>query len=336
MKKMRLKKKVMCMALAVIMTFTMVMMYATETFAKESDSADWMAGIDPQTKLSAISMPGTHDSCTQYVSLSYIFQCQNTSVKTQLENGYRYLDMRLVVDEKEDKPALVMKHNFANCRTGKSPFSSKLYFDSVVDDTITFLQEHPTETVIMCMKAENGDDSIKDVQKLLYQKIDENPELWYVTNEIPTLDEVRGKIVLATRFEDALGVGAGRMGLQFDWTDQGDRTVVDIPYVLSMINAEQKLWVQDRYNYNADDKVDAVVDDLENCQASDDTFSLNFTSTSGSGKVGHPKKYATAINNYLLEYQWKANTCYGVVIVDFASEELARCIYETNELTNKK
>ena len=155
--------------------------------------------------------------------------------------------------------------------------------------------------------------------------------MWYLANEIPTLDEARGKIVLATRFEDKMGVGESRSGLHFYWEDQGDRTVVDVPYVLSVVNDTTSLWVQDRYNYDTADKLDAIVDNLENCQATDDTFSINFTSTSGSGKVGHPKKYASTINEYLLSYDWKENTCYGIVVVDFASDKLAKCIYGTND-----
>lgn len=298
--------------------------------AKDSGSADWMGALSGETKLSAISIPGTHDTCTQFVTLSYIFQCQDKSVAGQLEDGYRYFDLRLVVDEKDDKPALVIKHNFASCRKGKSPFSDKLYLEDVLADVSAFLNEHPTETVILCMKAENGDDSITDVQKLLYEQIEKNESQWYLQNSIPTLDEVRGKMVLATRFADELGVGATRKGLNFDWRDQGDTTVVDEPYALSMINEGEKLWVQDRYNYDTTDKVNAIVDDLENCQAADDSFSLNFTSTSGSGKVGHPKKYATSINKFLTEYDWQDDTCYGIIVVDFATEKLAKCIYETN------
>lgn len=304
--------------------------YTPSLYAKEGKAADWMAELTDDVRISEISIPGTHDTCTQYVSLGYIFQCQDTGVTQQLENGYRYMDMRIVLGEKDGEEALVMKHNFASCKTGKSPFASKLYFRDVAEDVVTFLKQHPTETVILCMKAENGDDSVKTVQKLLYEIVDENPEYWYLKNQIPSLSEVRGKIVLATRFEDALKVGEERCGLCFDWKDQGKKEVVDIPYVQSQINQEESLWVQDRYNYDTQDKIDAVVDNLENCQTAEDTFSLNFASTSGSGTVGHPKKYATAINRYLLDYEWQKQTCYGVVIVDFATEPLARCIYETN------
>ncbi len=298
--------------------------------AKTTTSTDWMADVDGEQKLSEVSIPGTHDTCTQYVSLGYIFRCQDTGVKEQLENGYRYLDMRLVLDEKDGEDTLVLKHNFASCRTGKSPFSSKLYYEDVEKEVLDFLKEHPEETVIMCMKAENGDDSVKELQTLLYSYIDKNPEKWYTKNEIPTLDEVRGKVVLATRFEDELGVGEDRRGLNFGWEDQGDKEVVDVPYVQSMINDNERLWVQDRFNYDTRDKIEAIVDDMENCQASEDTFSINFTSTTGSKAVGHPKKYAATINQYLKDYQWKKGTAYGIIVVDFASEDLARCIYKTN------
>lgn len=303
----------------------------TQVQAAEKEITNWMADIDGETMLSAISIPGTHDTCTQYVGLRYIFQCQNTSVAEQLEDGYRYMDMRLVLDGEGEEQTLILKHNFSKCKKSNALFAKALTLSDVLRDVYAFLEENPTETVIMCMKAENGKDDVAEVQKLLYKQIDANADMWYLANEIPTLDEVRGKIVLATRFEDKMGVGESRSGLHFYWEDQGDRTVVDVPYVLSVVNDTTSLWVQDRYNYDTADKLDAIVDNLENCQAADDTFSINFTSTSGSGKVGHPKKYASTINEYLLSYDWKENTCYGIVVVDFASDKLAKCIYGTND-----
>lgn len=326
------KKKIISAWLTLLILCTAWMCNDAVLFAEEAGSEAWMATLDDETKLSAVTIPGTHDTCAQYVSLRYIFQCQDTSVEEQLENGYRYLDIRIALAEKDKEPALVIKHNFTVCRKGASPFSDKIYLEDVIADVEAFLEENPTETVILCMKAENGDDDIAQVQKLLYGQIEKNENRWYLKNEIPTMDEVRGKMVLATRFEDEIGVGEERRGLNFNWIDQGDKTVVDEPYVLSMINETEKLWVQDRFNYNTDDKINAIVDDLENSQAADDTFSLNFTSTTGSKAVGHPKKYATAINRYLMEYDWQQSVSYGILIVDFATEELARCIYQTNDL----
>ena len=180
------------------------------------------------------------------------------------------------------------------------------------------------------MKAENSKDDVAEIQKVLYETIDKDPERWYLKNEIPTLGEVRGKIVLATRFDDKLPVGFQRCGLYFGWADQGDRTVLSDPTANSVINRRETLCVQDRYNYDTDDKIDAIHTCLDNSQAAEDTFFLNFTSTSGSGKVGHPKEYAKRINLDLYDYDWQAGTAYGVVIVDFAPKKIAEKIYQTN------
>ncbi len=288
--------------------------------AISATSLDWMKNVDGSTKLSNISIPGTHDSATQYVSLSYIFKCQDTSIMTQLENGYRYLDMRLVLDEDD----IILKHNFARCKETNSLFSKALTLDDVLTDVYIFLEQNLSETIIMCMKAENGKDDTALLTALLNKRIEEKKEYWYTPNVIPTLDEVRGKIVLATRIKD------DDRGLNFRWIEQGDRTVLEDPVARSNINDNAFLYVQDRYNYDTIDKINAIKYCLENSLASDDSFFLNFTSTSGSGKVGHPKKYADSINKYMMTYPFKANTCYGIIIVDFASQELAQKIYNTN------
>lgn len=314
-----------CMVLSVFAGIT-----APSAMAASISSTDWMETVPDETKLSNMSIPGTHDSCTQYVDMRYIFQCQDASVATQLIYGYRYLDMRLVLEKRSGQETLVLKHNIARCKTSNSPFAGTLTLDDVLRDVSAFLDVHPTETVILCMKAENSKDDVAEIQKVLYETIGKDPERWYLKNEIPTLGEVRGKIVLATRFDDKFPVGFERCGLYFGWADQGNRTVLSDPTANSVINGRETLCVQDRYNYDVDDKITAIHTCLDNSRAADDTFFLNFTSTSGSGKVGHPKEYAKHINLDLYDYDWQAGTAYGVVIVDFAPKKIAEKIYQTN------
>lgn len=284
--------------------------------AKENSSSNWMENISGDTKLSALSIPGTHDSATQYVSLSPIFQCQDTAIKTQLENGYRYLDIRLVLKNDD----LILKHNFAKCRKDKSIFSTSLTLDDELNDIYTFLDQNPSETVIFCVKKENSKDDLNKVKSILNSKINTNS--WYIENRIPTLDEVRGKIVLATRFKN-------EYGLYLNWEEQGDRTILDVPHKKEDINVSESLFVQDRFNYGVEDKIQAIEYCLENSMSNDSTFYLNFTSTSGKGKIGHPRNYAKKINAYLKEYDWQKKN-YGILIVDFADQELAHKIYLTN------
>ncbi|MDD7181729.1 MAG: phosphatidylinositol-specific phospholipase C domain-containing protein [Bacilli bacterium] len=288
---------------------------------------DWMAEIDGKTKLSNIFLPGTHDSCTQFIGLSYVFRCQNSSIKAQLENGYRYLDIRLALDE-DNTDKLILKHNFSKCRRSGSLFSSTLYLDHVVDDVYSFLNHHPSETVIMCMKNEEPKDDVSQVKKALFEVIEKKKESWYLSNRIPTMDEVRGKIVLATRIDDKKD--DQDKGVQFFWDDQGDREVLSVPHKEHAITEKESVFVQDRYNYDVSDKIEAIRHGLSNCKASDESFYLNFASTSGKGKIGHPVKYAKTINDFLYNYNWKEKNCYGVVIVDYATRKLAEKIYRTN------
>lgn len=319
-----------CALLMCMMVCVFAGLAATPAEAADVRAVNWMENIPDETKLSSMSIPGTHDSCTQNVDMRYIFQCQDASIATQLKYGYRYLDMRLVLEKRSGQETLVLKHNIARCKISDSPFARTLTLADVLKDVYAFLGEHPSETVILCMKAENSKDDVAAVQKALYAMIDQASERWYLKNEIPTMGAVRGKIVLATRFDDKLQVGSDRCGLYFGWTDQGDRTILDDPTADSVINGRETLYVQDRYNYDVDDKITAIHTCLDNSRAADDTFFLNFTSTSGSGAVGHPKEYAKDINLDLYAYAWETGKAYGVVIVDFGPKKIAEKIYGTN------
>lgn len=319
-----------CALLMCMMVCVFAGLAAMPADAADVRAVNWMENVPDETKLSSMSIPGTHDSCTQNVDMRYIFQCQDASIATQLKCGYRYLDMRLVLEKRSGQETLVLKHNIARCKVSDSPFARTLTLADVLKDVYAFLNEHPSETVIMCMKAENSKDDVAAVQKALYEMIDQASERWYLKNEIPTLGAVRGRIVLATRFDDKLQVGSDRCGLYFGWADQGDRTVLTDPTAESVINGRETLCVQDRYNYDVGDKITAIRTCLDSSRAADDTFFLNFTSTSGSGAVGHPKEYAKDINLDLYAYEWEAGKAYGVVIVDFGPKKIAEKIYGTN------
>ena len=103
-----------CMVLSVFAGIT-----APPAMAANISSTDWMETVPDDTRLSNMSIPGTHDSCTQYVDMRYIFQCQDASVATQLIYGYRYLDMRLVLEKRSGQRA-------ARPPTLRSPGHSRL------------------------------------------------------------------------------------------------------------------------------------------------------------------------------------------------------------------
>ena len=66
-----------------------------------------MSKLKDETPLSALSIPGTHNSPTHHTALPSV-RCQAVGVKEQLNNGVRFLDLR-VQPENADDPSKVDK-----------------------------------------------------------------------------------------------------------------------------------------------------------------------------------------------------------------------------------
>lgn len=288
---------------------------------KPSDypNSDWMSHINGELKLSEINIPGTHDSGAQYIFPSYILRNQNSSIEEQLLNGYRYLDIRVSLWR---KGGLRITHDVGTCREAKSFYSTPLTFEKIVETSLDFLAYHSDETIIMAVKPENSDDDITALTELIEDAISKNPDKWYTDNKIPTLNEARGKIVLARRYD-------GKSGISFPWSDQGSEEVLSNPLSMDYINESEKIFVQDRYHYEFEDKWDAVLYSMNNCPAGRDALALNFLSAS-VGTIPHPFTFAKKINERFLELKLDKGKQYGIIIFDFGTPEEAAKIIETN------
>ena len=283
-------------------------------------SADWMARLDDDLLLSEITLPGTHDSATQYVQLAWFSKCQSLSIQDQLEAGFRYLDIRLGADGER----LMLMHGFTKCKT--SAFGGALYLDEVLDQCCAFLDAHPTETVVFAVKQEHGDESVADFQRLLDAYVRQSPEHWLLSDTIPTLGEARGKLVLLRRWEDEAGLGAAA-GIPLLWPNQNGHDDTSLNTAMTD-NGSYLLWVQDRYEYDAADKWTAFLAGLEQNGAEEGDLAIHFLSTKGTAAYGHPWGFARELNAKLLEKP--SAELSGWIVVDFASPALAAHIYESN------
>ncbi|MBQ5430498.1 MAG: hypothetical protein IIU28_02450 [Lachnospiraceae bacterium] len=331
MKRLFCKRLVSVVLLVAVVVTGCVGSGAIRAFAEGAEmvqTTEWMMNIPDDTSLSSITIPGTHNSGSAHIFPGYFLQCQNLSIADQLVRGYRYLDVRLGIDGRGKKAALSFKHSIGDCRTKGSIFSKKLYLSQVLEQVYAFLEAHPSETVIFCVKDEVAEDDPKEFENLLFTEINKHRGKWYLGDQIPSLGTVRGKVVLASRFPDANLYGA--TGLKFDWEKQDNTDPVDLPYEIGSLNNTQKIWVQDRFRYNTEEKIDAVMDMISNVQADDSTFTLNFLSTVGDGWMPHPKHYAQIINEELLKTKLYPNTSYGVIVVDYGTKDIAQHIYMSN------
>ena len=288
-------------------------------------SAAWMARLDDGLPLNRLTLPGTHDSATQYVQLAFFSKCQGLSVGEQLEAGYRYLDIRLGEDAESGR--LKLMHGFTECKTGFGPQSEVLYLDAVLEQCYRFLAAHPTETVVFAVKQEHGDLSVAEFQTLLDGYIRQAPNGWLLSDSIPSLGQARGKLVLMRRYADEAGLGA-RAGIPFLWEDQPGTEDTSL-HTAANDNGTYTLWVQDRYEYDSAAKWAAFRAGLDNGAGVKDV-SLNFLSTKGSRTYGHPFRYAQVLDSKLMATALPAGSFYGWIVVDFGSAPLAKHIYGAN------
>ena len=317
----------LCIVLIAAVFFVIIPMTETRSNIEIEGSQNWMAEIPDEQSLEEIYIPGTHDSASKNAQLGYFSKCQSSDIYTQLNDGYRYLDIRLGVRETKDGTVLTLYHGFCKCQKGPWPWSALLDLDDVLSSCYTFLEENPTETVVFAVKMEQGKDEVQ-FQKLLHEYIDKTPDKWFLSDTIPALGECRGKLVLMRRYEDANNLGRSA-GIQLFWEDQGGNDDVS----LSVAREEQDnylLLVQDRYKYSAEDKWNAFKASLKSSSASEKHLLLTFLSTNGTPAYGHPYSYARDLNKRFLAEDFTVFTDPFWAVVDFSDALMAQKIYKLN------
>ncbi|KAF1833575.1 1-phosphatidylinositol phosphodiesterase precursor [Decorospora gaudefroyi] len=162
------------------------------------DYTSWMAALPDTLPLSAISIPGTHNSHTHYRALPSV-RCQIHDITTQLENGIRFLDIRVQPAHATDttiKDLYLVHGAFPVSLTGSK------YLEPVLSTIYEFLATHPSETIILSLKREGaGNATDAHLSQILDEHyISPQSQTWYTGTTIPYLGAARGKIVLLRRY----------------------------------------------------------------------------------------------------------------------------------------
>jgi 1-phosphatidylinositol phosphodiesterase len=276
---------------------------------------NWMNRLDGNKKLTEITIPGTHDSAT-YDTVFMPAQCQKMSFTDQLNSGIRFLDFRLKRGFDADKDHVLWFYH--------GSLGLNLHFGQVINMLVDFLQRHPSETILMCVKNES-DPSSESKQEKFYNDfnitISNNyPSFFYRENRIPTLDEVRGKIVFVKRFATGT-VDSSKDGLNLFSQWPNDSTT-------SFENNGIKYYVQDNY-YNwgkeREDKFTQHVKPALIAAANGEQDRLYFNFSSGTGFSGgvlpdttRPWDLAKVVNPLFLEYiRQHPKGRYGIIPMDY-------------------
>jgi len=273
----------------------------------------WMSNLQDATPLSALSIPGTHNSPTYHKALPSV-RCQAVNIRRQLENGIRFFDIR-VQPEAPTSSKLVLVHAvFPVSLTGQKTFADLL------STIFVFLDANPSETLIMSVKREGvGNMSDEQVARILYEHHTNNPtqsDRWYTKPSIPTLGAVRGKIVLMRRLaiDDSLHSHNNNLGWAIDaecWADNtahdlhGQVCVQDFYEVLEAVQIARKIEYCKEHLQRAAECVASLPGIT--CDAANPVpaqpFFLNFLSASNFWKVGcWPDRIAAEVNPRMLEW----------------------------------
>ena len=174
----------------------------------------WMSHLKGIYTLDRYTIPGTHDSGTKNTG-DGAAHTQNFGIYDQLQDGIRFLDIRLDGVTAFDNE-LVVKHGCILCF---------LNFSDVLNDCKTFLASNNRETIIMLVNASGClfNDIASRFENYLAQDAYKN--LFYLGDTLPTLDQVRGKVVLFRRFEADTSDAPLGIDLSSGWLDNATFTL---------------------------------------------------------------------------------------------------------------
>ena len=149
-----------------------------------SATSAWLSFLSSSTPISSISMPGTHDTMA-YVG-GPLCETQEWSLKTQLEAGVRYLDIR----NRRWGKRFTIHHGLCFL------FAT---FEDVLKEITAFLDKNEQETIIMRVKEEFVPRFASESFQKIWNRYMDRYRKYFVGDlgsRIPTLGEVRGKIIV--------------------------------------------------------------------------------------------------------------------------------------------
>lgn len=300
-------KKIFFTSIGVILLALIISIFAMVPIDKSHNaySKNWLKNVDDNAKITEVSLPGTHDSGATHSIADVAGKCQDLSIKTQLEIGVRFFDLRLQLVNDEFK----IVHSFVD---------QNLKFSTVLKDLYSFIKENSSEYLIISIKEEASPvNSTLWFDEALIRDFEEYKDVFMINeNKLPeTVKEARGKIYLLSRFSGDIGIPA-----HYGWAD-------DCSFEFDNI------FVQDNYNIqNIEDKKSDILNAINYANTNKNKLVLNFTSCYLD--PGFPPLYAgtaaLAINPWFLETIKETKDNLGIIVADFITESLAKAIYMRN------
>jgi len=266
----------------------------------------WMKELHNDWPLPVLSIPGTHNSPTCYTALPSV-RCQAVGVTEQLQNGVRFLDIRVSAEPEDDNLTLVHSA-FPISLTGNK------YLGDMCNEIYEFLEKNPSETIIMSLKREGTGKGTDEQMSKHFKKnyVDKKRDFWWTEPKVPTLGQARGRIVIMRRhaLDNELKKCWDGRGFGIDaqhWPDNcedgkvgdGHIRVQDFYEVSESQNVEKKI----DFSRGQLERAAEQLFELGKRDAKHPPFFVNFLSASNFFNAScWPERIAAKVNPAIVEY----------------------------------
>ncbi|NP_001373292.1 1-phosphatidylinositol phosphodiesterase-like isoform X1 [Danio rerio] len=245
----------------------------------------WMKTLDDSKLISHITIPGTHDTMALHGGPAA--ECQSWSLEDQLKAGIRYLDLRVNGNDLKLVHGVISQHTT---------------FSDAIDTIKSFLSQHKTEAVLVRVKHQSNGPFPANV----LNELKNDPDCW-VSDKIPRIREVRGKIVFVQKNNFKLGI----VLLETDEKDD---------YKVSHVKIKEA------------EITDHLNEALKDCKA--DIAVLSYSSGTGWPLLrleNTPKRVAKEINPWLYNHlqdlsEQNPKVCFGILAMDFPGFDLIQLL----------
>ena len=307
----------------------------------EMTMANWMSMLPDDKKLLLINLPGAHDTAANEMHPlgEQVARTQDKFIPELLNIGVRSLDIRVAIrdlmegeDEDDD---LYTCHGMFDCYfLDENNEQRNLTFKHILLDIRAFLEENPSETIIMWTQSEKGEkyENIKRAVELFDKIV---PDIFVKYDKNLKLGDVRGKIVSSvykTNEYDSEGRAIYHSG--FDGCtnlEEIHMKYIDKNYYNSWeVTGEVKVEEVTEFLQTYDISIQDAEEEFEK-NKSKYPFSYSVACTGEHQSIlPFPKIQADIVNPFILKYDFKNGYYYGWIDMDYVSLELAQKIMITN------
>ena len=301
-------RKRIILSITVTLISILTAIFAFVPAKQETDPflCEWMKYVEDDTKITQLSIPGSHDSGAIHSIADVAGKCQDLSVFEQLNIGVRFFDIRLqLVND-----TLKVVHSFVD---------QAMPFKYVMQDFSDFITKHSTEMLIVSIKEDaDSKNSNKSFSESVIEELNNYKDVIDFSSQLPeTLKEARGKIYILSRFNTEIGINA-----YYGWQDS---TTFELDNMI----------IQD--NYSIDDvevKKTDILNTIASCTLTPDKLHINFTSCylNDSFPPTYAGTTANTINPWFINYLHLHSEPTGIIVSDFVTDELCRIICQRNYL----